>query len=178
MYGKTTVVFDLTPAGTRGQCASCNERPVSAWDVDCASSFAPTPWCSRFVPEFPGYSQGLQDLGIQNPAMNTFGEDTLYLALDKIADVDAIAGANLNKRLMPVRVELRANVFAIQAHYGNARREYVESASGRIPGDIEAQPHAAAKISGLRSARVTFFPVTCSMAGQYSASIATSFLIQ
>jgi hypothetical protein len=79
--------------------------------------------------------------------MDTFREDALYLALDKFADVDAIACADLDEGFVPLWVQFRADVFAIEAHSVNASREYVVSRKRRHPDIITA---AADELKRLR----------------------------
>lgn len=50
--------------------------------------------------------------------MDSLRQNALYLALNKFADVNAVPGADLDQRLMPVRIQLRPNVLAIQGHLG------------------------------------------------------------
>jgi hypothetical protein len=48
--------------------------------------------------------------------MDTFREDALDLALDKFANVDAVAGADFDKSFVPLRVELGSNVLTVEGH--------------------------------------------------------------
>lgn len=59
--------------------------------------------------------------------------------LDELAEVEAPLLADHDERRVDLGVELRPNVFAIQAHSVNPRRRYVESARRRVPCDIQAR---------------------------------------
>jgi hypothetical protein len=48
--------------------------------------------------------------------MDTFREDALYLALDKLADINTVAGADFDQCLVPLGIEFGAHILAVEGH--------------------------------------------------------------
>lgn len=59
--------------------------------------------------------------------MDTFSKDTLDLALNKFADINTVAGTDLDQRFVPLRVEFGAHILAFQGHLGRFARVKIGS---------------------------------------------------